>query len=193
MRLFDFLMALTGLIILCPLFLVISLFVKLSSPGPVLHQGQRVGTGGGLFNLYKFRTMAVGADKMGPAITPTNDPRVTKVGRILRRTKLDEIPQLINVLKGDMSFVGPRPEDPRYVSIYTADQQRILAVRPGITSAASLTYRHEEKLLSGPDWEKVYRDEVLPAKLAIDLVYFSNRTFFSDLLLIFRTILSVFH
>ena len=123
------------------------------------------------FRLYKFRRMVSDADKQGPGITATGDSRITRVGRFLRRTKIDELPQLINVLSGDMSLVGPRPEDPRYVTLYTPEQRRVLAVRPGITSAASLAYRHEEQLLAGADWETVYREEVLPAKLAIDLEY----------------------
>jgi len=136
--------------------------------------------------------MVADAASMGPGITAQNDQRVTGVGRFLRATKIDELPQLINVLEGDMSLVGPRPEDPRYVAQYTPEQKRILSVRPGITSAASLTYRHEEEILSGPDWEKEYRTKILPGKLAIDLAYLSHRTFWSDLGLIFRTILSVF-
>jgi lipopolysaccharide/colanic/teichoic acid biosynthesis glycosyltransferase len=113
------------------------------------------------------------------------------VGRFLRKTKLDELPQLLNVLIGDMSLVGPRPEDPSYVALYTEEQRGILSVRPGITSAASLAYRNEEQLLSGPDWETVYKTQVMPAKLAIDLEYISHRTFLTDLELIFRTIKSM--
>jgi len=191
-RLFDFSSALIGLIVLSPLLLITSVVIKLTSPGPIFHRGERVGWEGKLFDLYKFRTMVADAASMGPGITAQNDQRVTGVGRFLRATKIDELPQLINVLKGDMSLVGPRPEDPRYVEQYTPDEKQILKVRPGITSAASLTYRHEEEILSGPDWEKEYRTKILPGKLAIDLAYLSHRTFWSDLGLIFRTILSVF-
>ena len=113
--------------------------------------------------------MIVGTDRQGPGITATGDPRITRVGRFLRRAKLDELPQFINVLVGDMSLVGPRPEDPRYVAFYTPEQRRVLSVRPGITSPASLAYRHEEQLLAGEDWETHYRARVLPDKLALDL------------------------
>ncbi|MFZ1551113.1 MAG: sugar transferase, partial [Anaerolineae bacterium] len=129
----------------------------------------RVGQDGRPFRLYKFRSMIVGTDRQGPGITATGDPRITRVGRFLRRAKLDELPQLINVLLGDMSLVGPRPEDPRYVAFYTPEQRRVLSVHPGITSPASLAYRHEEQLLAGEDWETHYRTRVLPAKLALDL------------------------
>ena len=191
-RLLDFSSALVGLILLSPLFLVTSLLIKLTSPGPVFHRGRRVGLNGRLFSLYKFRTMIAGAANMGLAITAERDPRITPLGRILRRTKADELPQLLNVLKGDMSLVGPRPEDPRYVAQYTPEQREILKVRPGITGAASVVYRNEERILTGQDWETAYRTRVLPTKLAIDLDYLSKRTFGSDLLLIFRTIFSMF-
>jgi len=190
-RLFDFVAALIGLIVLSPLFLITSLLIKLISPGPVFHRGERAGLNGKSFRLYKFRTMILNAATLGPGITARNDPRVTAVGRFLRSTKVDELPQLINVLKGDMSLVGPRPEDPRYVAEYTAEQRRVLTVRPGITSPASLVYRDEEKLLSDSDWEKEYRAKILPTKLAIDLAYISNRTILSDLFVIVRTLLSV--
>jgi lipopolysaccharide/colanic/teichoic acid biosynthesis glycosyltransferase len=157
---------------------------SVDSAGPIFYRAQRVGKDGVLFYLYKFRSMTAGADKQGPGITAAGDSRVTRVGRFLRRTKLDELPQLINVLKGEMSLVGPRPEDPRYVALYTPEQRPVLAARPGITSAASLQYRHEEQLLSGADWETVYRQEVMPAKINIDLAYWQKRTVWSDLRLI---------
>jgi len=191
-RIFDFVAALIGLIVLSPLFLITSFIIKLTSPGPVFHRGERAGLNGKSFRLYKFRTMILNAATLGPGITARNDPRVTAVGRFLRSTKVDELPQLINVLKGDMSLVGPRPEDPRYVKQYTPEQREILRVRPGITSAASLTYRNEERMLKGQDWETVYRTQILPAKLEIDLAYLSKRTLSSDLLLIARTIFSLF-
>ena len=191
-RLFDFSSALLGLIILSPLFLITSLSIKIASPGPVFYRGKRVGVNGKLFNLYKFRTMINNAANKGLGITTRNDPRITGVGRFLRRTKIDELPQLINVLKGDMSLVGPRPEDPRYVTLYTPEQKEVLKYRPGITSSASLAYHHEEEMLPMPDWERVYCTEVLPAKLAIDLAYLSKRTLISDILLILRTIVSMF-
>ena len=190
-RSLDFLSALFGLIILSPLFLTTSLAIKLTSRGPVFHRGERAGRDGKVFLLYKFRTMIENAAALGPGITARDDPRVTWIGVLLRSTKIDELPQLINVLIGDMSLVGPRPEDPRYVAQYTPEQRQVLKFRPGITSAASLAYRREEQMLNRLDWEKVYQNEVLPAKLAIDLDYLSKRTLVSDLLLIVRTILSL--
>lgn len=190
-RLFDVIAAAMGLAILSPLWVVIGVTIKLEDGGPVLYEARRVGLQGDIFRLFKFRTMVMNADKIGAAITAQNDPRVTKIGRFLRKTKLDELPQLFNVLKGDMSLVGPRPEDPSYVALYTEEQKKILNVRPGITSAASLAYRHEEQLLSGLDWETTYKTQVMPAKLAIDLEYLSRRTFWADLELIFKTIKSM--
>jgi lipopolysaccharide/colanic/teichoic acid biosynthesis glycosyltransferase len=187
-RLLDFVASLAGLAVLSPLFVLVGVWIKLDTPGPVFYRANRVGRAGRPFRLYKFRSMIADADKRGPGITATGDSRVTSVGRFLRRTKLDELPQLINVLRGDMSLVGPRPEDPRYVALYTPEQRRVLTVRPGITSAASLAYRHEERLLAGEDWEVVYREQVLPAKLALDLAYLERRTLWSDLALILRTV-----
>lgn len=191
-RLLDIIASMAGLAVLSPLFVLVGLWIKLDSPGPVFYRAPRVGQDGRLFRLYKFRSMVIDADKRGPGITAAGDTRITSVGRFLRRTKIDELPQLINVLRGDMSLVGPRPEDPRYVAFYTPEQRRVLAVRPGITSAASLIYRHEEQLLSGEDWETIYRTKVLPEKLAIDLAYLEQRTLGSDLKLIFRTIAAMF-
>jgi lipopolysaccharide/colanic/teichoic acid biosynthesis glycosyltransferase len=191
MRVVDLLASILGIIFLSPLFLLLAALIKLTSPGPIFYLAVRVGQHGRPFRLYKFRTMRVDADKEGPGITSAGDRRITPIGRFLRRTKLDELPQLINVLQGEMSLVGPRPEDPRYVALYTPEQRRVLEARPGITSSASLAYRHEEELLTGPDWETVYRTEVMPAKLAIDLDYLARRTFWSDLGLIFRTIVAI--
>lgn len=192
MRFFDVLISGLALILLAPLFLLIGVLIKLDSQGPVFHRAKRVGQGGSTFTLYKFRSMLPNADRRGPGITVAGDGRVTHVGRVLRRTKLDELPQLWNVFKGEMSLVGPRPEDPRYVALYTPEQRRVLAVKPGITSAASLTFRHEEQLLVGRDWEAAYRNEVLPTKLAIDLDYLSERTLRSDIELVLRTIKALF-
>lgn len=188
-RAFDFLASGVGLIILSPVLLGIALAVRRSSPGPALYRAQRTGRHGREFTLYKFRSMVADADRQGPGITASGDSRVTGVGRFLRRTKLDELPQLINVLRGDMSLVGPRPEDPRYVALYTPEQRRILDYRPGITSAASLTYRNEEQMLAGDDWERVYVEQVMPAKLAIDLEYAQRANLARDIALILRTVL----
>jgi lipopolysaccharide/colanic/teichoic acid biosynthesis glycosyltransferase len=192
MRIIDAAASGIGLIVLSPLFLLIALAIKLTSPGPVFYRSTRVGRDGAPFRITKFRSMVSDADKRGPGITAAGDPRITPVGRLLRRTKLDELPQLINVLKGEMSLVGPRPEDPRYVALYTDEQRQVLRVRPGITSAASLAYRHEEQILSGVDWETQYRQQVMPAKLALDLEYLSRRTVASDLALIWRTVTALF-
>jgi len=189
-RTMDVTAATVGLIILSPLFIVVGIMIKLIDGGPIFYHARRVGLHGQMFHLYKFRTMHVGADRQGSGITTNGDSRVTGVGRWLRRMKLDELPQLLNVLKGDMSLVGPRPEDHRYVALYTPEQRRILSVRPGITSAASLMYRNEEQLLSGSDWEKFYCNKVMPAKLEIDLEYLSARTVWSDIGLVLSTILA---
>jgi lipopolysaccharide/colanic/teichoic acid biosynthesis glycosyltransferase len=186
---FDLIASGIGLLMLSPVFLIIGLAVKITSAGPVFHRAERVGQDGHLFKLYKFRSMVLDADRRGPGITAKDDPRVTRVGRFLRRTKLDELPQLINILQGEMSLVGPRPEDPRYVALYTPQQRQVLVVRPGITSPASLHYREEETLLSGEDWETTYVKEILPHKLAIDLAYLRRRTFWTDLILILKTVL----
>jgi len=188
-RLLDIAASATGLLILSPLFALLAAAVRLSSPGPAFHRGERVGRGGRLFVLYKFRSMRVEA---GPAITRAGDSRVTPVGRFLRRTKLDELPQLLNVLWGDMSLVGPRPEAPGYVALYDAEQRRILEERPGITSPASLLYRSEEAQLTGDDWERVYVERIMPAKLRIDLDYCRRRTLVSDLRVIAGTIATMF-
>lgn len=188
-RIFDLAVAVGGLIILSPLLLLISLLIRLDSPGPVLYRSLRVGRYGRLFRLYKFRTMVRGADRRGPGITTAEDSRVTTLGRLLRRAKADELPQLINVLQGEMSLVGPRPEDPRYVAKYTPEQRRVLALRPGITGVASLRYRHEEQLLAGPDWEQRYIEQIMADKLSIELAYMERRNFWSDLRLILLTFL----
>lgn len=192
MRLLDSVLALLGLILLSPLFLLLAVLIKADSVGPVLFRAERVGQGGQLFRLFKFRSMVSHADQRGPGITAAGDERITRVGRLLRKSKLDELPQLINVLTGEMSLVGPRPEDPRYVALYTPEQRRVLEVRPGITSPASLCYRHEEQLLAGPDWEQVYIEQVMPHKLQIELDYVERRTCSTDLNVILRTVLAVF-
>lgn len=191
-RVIDLIAATTGLVILSPLLLVCAIWVKLDSPGPVLYCARRVGRYGSIFHLYKFRSMVMDADKLGPGITTLGDHRVTRAGRFLRRTKLDELPQLLNILSGDMSLVGPRPEDPRYLDEYTVQQRRILDFRPGLTSAASLMYRNEAELLSGPNSDQTYREQILPRKLAIDLAYFEQRSLITDLTLILRTVAAIF-
>ncbi len=188
-RLLDIIIAAAGLVILSPVLLLLALLVRLSSPGPVLYAGRRVGRDGREFRLLKLRTMQVGADRLGPGITLDQDPRITPLGRWLRAHRLDELPQLWNVLRGDMSLVGPRPEDPRYVAHYTPEQREVLRVRPGITGPAQIAYRNEaERLRSAPDPEEMYLREIMPAKLAIDLAYLRRRTVWSDLALLFNTL-----
>jgi lipopolysaccharide/colanic/teichoic acid biosynthesis glycosyltransferase len=191
MRLLDLTASLVGLILLSPFLLLVALLIKIDSRGPALYRAGRVGQHGRLFRLYKFRTMVVDAPGRGPPITTAGDRRVTRLGRPLRRAKIDELPQLINVVKGDMSLVGPRPEDPRYVALYTPQQRRALAARPGITSRASLRYRHEEELLDAQDWEQVYIRQVMPNKLQMELDYLARRNVWSDLGVIFQTVLAL--
>jgi lipopolysaccharide/colanic/teichoic acid biosynthesis glycosyltransferase len=187
-RFVDIVAAGIGLIVLSPLFLVLAIWIKRDSPGPVFYRAQRIGRNGIPFGLYKFRSMVVGADKAGPGITIAGDQRVTPSGRILRKYKLDELPQLINVVKGDMSLVGPRPEAPQYVALYDNRQRAVLSVRPGITSPASLHYRDEESLLQGQEWEQLYTGQIMPHKLEIELTYLQQRTLATDVQLILQTI-----
>jgi lipopolysaccharide/colanic/teichoic acid biosynthesis glycosyltransferase len=189
-RIFDFASALLGLIIVSPLLVIIAIAVKLSSPGPVFFRQTRVGLGFQPFRIVKFRTMREKMD--GPLITARGDRRVTGVGRMLRLTKLDELPQLWNVLAGDMSLVGPRPEIPEYVEKFRRDYEEILTVRPGITDPASIEFRREENLLAqSDDPEAKYLSAILPRKLAMAREYVKTRTFLGDLILIFRTIAHV--
>jgi lipopolysaccharide/colanic/teichoic acid biosynthesis glycosyltransferase len=192
MRLLEAAVSTIGLILLSPTFLLVAALIRLDSPGPVFYRARRVGKDGRPFHLYKFRTMAADAAQRGPGITTAGDRRITRVGKLLRKTKIDELPQLINVLKGEMSLVGPRPEDPRYVALYTPEQRRVLAVRPGITSPAAIRYRHEERLLDGPGWEQIYVQEVMAHKLQIELDYLARRTVWSDLGVILQTLWALF-
>ena len=187
-RAFDLFAAIVGLMFLWPAFLLIAVLMKLSSEGPVFYGQERVGKSGRRFKIIKFRTMRVDADRQGPSITVGNDSRITSVGRMLRRMKVDELPQLWNVLKGDMSLVGPRPELPIYVAGYTEEQESVLKVRPGITDPASLAYRQEAELLSQQaDPESYYRAVVLPHKLALNLEYIRQMSFAFDLALLAKT------
>jgi len=192
-RSLDSLASLVGLLLASPVLLVVAALVKSTSPGPVLFWQERIGLGGLAFRIVKFRTMCQDADQRGPAITPADDARVTTVGRWLRRLKLDELPQLWNVLKGEMSLVGPRPEVPRYVESYSSAQRRVLTVRPGITDPASIAYRREEDLLAGhADLDRYYREVVLPDKLNKNLEYLDRMSFTYDLLLLIRTTKAIF-
>lgn len=188
-RLFDVVCSFCGLIVLSPLFVFLSLWVGLSSKGGVFYKQIRVGRKGRDFTLYKFRSMTVGADKKGLLTVGGKDCRVTKAGYFIRKYKLDELPQLFNVLKGDMSFVGPRPEVRKYVDMYTEQQMKVLDVRPGITDIASIKYKNENDLLATADNpEQYYIDVVMQDKLALNLQYINTQSFFGDIKLIFRTI-----
>lgn len=192
-RLFDIAFALVLLVLLSPLLLVFALAVALTSPGGAFFRQQRVGKGGRPFRLLKFRTMRPGSEAQGQLTIGGRDPRITQVGYVLRKTKLDELPQLWNVLAGDMSVVGPRPEVPKYVALYTPEQRAVLGVRPGITGMASLDYIDENELLArAADPEKAYIEEVMPAKLALDLRYVREQSLALDLRIIAVTVRKVF-
>lgn len=187
-RLFDIAVSAIALLLLAPLLLLIALVVALGSPGGAFFRQVRVGKAGREFRLLKFRTMRPGSEASGQITVGERDPRITGIGRFLRKTKLDELPQLINILKGDMSVVGPRPEVPRYVAMYTGEQRKVLDVRPGLTSLASIAYINENEVLGrSSDPERTYTEEVMPAKLALDLKYVKERSLLLDLRIIAGT------
>ena len=188
-RTFDFLVSFFGLLLLSPLILCIAVWVKCDSKGPIFYRQVRVGKDGREFKLLKFRSMRVGADRAGLLTLGDRDPRVTRSGFWLRKTKLDELPQLFNVLVGDMSLVGPRPEVPKYVALYTPEQREILSVRPGITDAASVEMRNEAELMAQQaDPEAYYVNVQIPMKIKLAKEYIAQQSFLSDLKLIVRTI-----
>ena len=192
-RCFDIIVALIGLVLLTPVFLIVALAIKLDSPGPVFYIGKRIGKDGVPFGIIKFRTMVDHADRIGAALTQGQDRRVTPVGRVLRQWKLDELPQLLNVLRGEMSLVGPRPEAPCYVGHYTPEQRRVLQAKPGITGLTQVRFRHEESLLQRcRNVEEEYIREIMPHKLALDLEYVESQTLLLDLKLIARTLMCLF-
>jgi lipopolysaccharide/colanic/teichoic acid biosynthesis glycosyltransferase len=181
--------AAAGLLLLSPLLIAIALLVRLTSPGPVFFRQERMGRGFRPFYIYKFRSMVRDAPQKGAAVTFGADPRITRVGRFLRATKLDEIPQLINVLVGDMSLVGPRPEVRKYVEMFHADYEEVLRVRPGITDPASIKFRHEAEILGrAADPEKEYVNRVLPEKIRLAKDYVRNSSFWYDVRLLFQTV-----
>jgi lipopolysaccharide/colanic/teichoic acid biosynthesis glycosyltransferase len=190
-RALDLAICVPLLVVLAPLLAVLGAIVRATSPGPALHRARRVGRGGGEFTMYKLRTMRSDASS-GPTITAPSDPRITSFGRALRRTRLDELPQLWNVVRGDMSLVGPRPEDPRFVARYSPEQRAVLDVRPGITGPAQLAFRDEQRLLTVEGAEETYARDVLPAKLAIDLAYVRQPSLRRDLALLARTLVGAF-
>ena len=193
-RLFDIVFSFFGLVAVIPVFLIVPVMIRWDSGGPVFFRQKRMGVGGRTFFLLKFRSMASDKDQEKKGFEPGSAMRVTRVGRILRKTKLDEIPQLINVFMGDMSFVGPRPEVERYKVFYTGLFAEVLNVRPGITDKASIKYRHEEKILAASsDPEKTYREVVLPDKLKFALSYVQDGiSFRTDIGVILQTLLAVF-
>ena len=192
-RAFDIIVAAIGLVVLIPLLAFIALLIKLDSHGPILFKQERIGKGFRPFLIYKFRTMVKDASALGSPITFGDDSRITRAGRILRKVKLDELPQLINVLKGDMSFVGPRPEVPQYVEAYRADYAEVLAVRPGITDLASIKYRDEAAILGQSETpEDEYVRRVLPDKIKLAKEYIQRSSLIFDLSVICRTVVKIF-
>ena len=188
-RLFDIVFAALGLIVLCPVLLIVTVIIKMGSPGPVLFRQQRVGRYGQPFRIMKFRTMVVDAEKLGGQLTPTSDPRITPIGRFLRKYKLDELPQLLNVLVGQMSFVGPRPEVQRYVDLYTEEQKRVLKIQPGITDLASIRYRAEGAILAkASDPHQFYIDVVMPDKIRLNMEYAAKANVLTDTVIIMQTV-----
>lgn len=188
-RAFDLFWAGLGLCLLVPIFLVIAILIKLEDGGPVFYLQERVGRRGLHFRIRKFRTMVVDADKRGPQITVGRDPRVTRLGYWLRKFKIDELPQLVNVWKGEMSLVGPRPEVPHYVAMYSQEQARVLELLPGITDVASIRYRNESDFLArAADPERVYIQEIMPHKIRLNLEYEAKASIWTDFLVIVRTI-----
>jgi lipopolysaccharide/colanic/teichoic acid biosynthesis glycosyltransferase len=193
-RTFDCVASLLGLALLSPLLLLVALLIKLDSPGPVLFRQERIGKGFCPFRIYKFRTMVHDAPSRGGPITFGADPRITRLGRVLRKAKIDELPQLINVLRGEMSIVGPRPEVERYVELFRADYEEILQVVPGMTDLASVQYRDEVEVLGRfEDPEAAYVGHILPDKIKLAKDYVRQSSLFLDLLLILRTFVKLFH
>ena len=189
-RIFDFICSTLGLIVLSPILIAIAIKIKTGSDGAVFFKQIRVGENNKEFEILKFRTMVVDAEKLGRQITVGNDSRITKVGGFLRKYKLDELPQLINVFKGDMSLVGPRPEVPRYVKLYNEEQRKVLEVKPGITDLASIRYRDENELLGEADNpDDFYINTIMPDKLSLNLEYINNNNLIIDIYIILKTIL----
>lgn len=192
-RLLDLTISLSALLLLIPIFVLAALTIKHDSHGPVFYRGLRVGWRGKRFRILKFRTMVVDADKMGISSTAENDPRITKIGKFLRKYKLDELPQFINVLKGEMSIVGPRPQVPWAVELYSAEERKLLSVRPGITDYASIKFRNECSILKdslNPD--KDYLEKIAPEKIRLGLEYMNNNNIWIDLKIILATVGALF-
>jgi lipopolysaccharide/colanic/teichoic acid biosynthesis glycosyltransferase len=190
-RLFDVAFSATILIILGPLLLTVAAIIKLTSPGPVAYRGERVGLHGRRFRIFKFRTMVVDAEKLGGSSTPEDDPRITRIGKFLRRYKLDELPQFLNVLRGEMSVVGPRPQVAWAVDLYTPEERRLLDVRPGITDYASIKFRNEGEILRGAvDPDAAYFELIAPEKIRLGLAYVEHSNLLTDLHIIALTVVA---
>jgi lipopolysaccharide/colanic/teichoic acid biosynthesis glycosyltransferase len=191
-RIFDIILSFSALLVLTPLLALLAAWVAIDSPGGAVFTQIRIGKNGRPFRLFKFRSMYRGADARG-LLTIGSDSRITAPGRFLRKYKLDELPQLFNILTGDMGFVGPRPEVPRFVELYNQSQLRVLSVRPGLTDYASLAYFDESELLGRhPDPERLYIEEIMPAKLELNLRYIDSRCFWNDMKILGRTLLRIF-
>lgn len=191
-RVFDVVVSALILLILSPFLLLLALAVKLDSSGPVFYRQTRVGRYNKDFKIYKFRTMVQNADKIGPPLTMGKDPRITRVGALIRKLRLDEFSQLLNVLGGSMSLVGPRPEVRRYVDVYTPEYMATLLIRPGITAPSSIAFKDEDKLLnSGGDPEKIYVEKILPPKMALNLEYMKRISVLHDIKIMFQTVAAV--
>ena len=191
-RIFDIVFSLIGIIILLPFYLVISILILLSGKGGVLYNQERVGRNCVIFKVFKFRTMRPDSFSKGALTVGSRDPRITEVGYYLRKYKLDELPQLFNVLFGDMSFVGPRPEVKKYTDLYNEEQRKVLSVRPGITDYASIKFRNENDLLAASDEpEQLYVDEIMPEKLALNMNYIQDNTIFKDIKIIIDTFYTI--
>ena len=192
-RFFDIIVSLIGIIILGIFLIIISIIIKCTSEGPVFFKQIRVGKSGKEFKIFKFRTMVVNAESLGTQITIGKDKRITKIGHFLRKYKIDELPQLFNVFIGEMSFVGPRPEVPKYVAMYNETQREVLSVRPGITDLASIRYRNENEILgrakNADEAEDMYINEIMPDKLKLNLEYIEKNNVFYDIYIIFKTII----
>lgn len=196
-RAFDILVSAILLLLLSPILLFFAIWIKLDSPGPVFYRQERVTSYGRIFRIFKFRTMKVDADKMGSLVTLKNDDRITRVGHVIRRYRLDELPQLLNILRGDMSLVGTRPEVAKYVAAYTPEMKATLLLPAGVTSMASILFKDEEELiakfiLEGMEVDDIYITKVLPEKMHYNLSYLKNYSFLGDLKLMVRTVLKVF-
>jgi len=188
-RLFDFTVSAMALVFLSPLFLLIAAFLRAASGGPVFYSGKRVGLRGKVFKMHKFRTMVPDAEQLGGSCTSADDPRITRLGSWLRRCKLDELPQLLNVFLGEMSLVGPRPEVPEYVELFTSEERAILSVRPGITDWASIWDCDEGQALAGSsNPERIYFESIRPEKIRLQLEYVRRRSFVTDLVILFETL-----